>query len=48
MLKISHSVEIIHSFVSQTKQRLFPYTALNDTLLYPKRNMFTARYKLIL
>jgi hypothetical protein len=40
VLKNSRSVDIIHSCVSQTKQRLFPYTALNDTLLYPKRNMF--------
>ena len=31
---------------SQNKQRLFPYTALTDWFLWPKRRVFTARYGL--
>jgi len=31
---------------SQNKQRLFPYTTLTDWFLYPRRNVFTARYGL--
>jgi hypothetical protein len=31
---------------SQNKQRLFPYTALTDWFLYPRRSVFTARYGL--
>jgi hypothetical protein len=31
---------------SQNKQRLFPYTALNDWFVLLKRNVFIARYKL--
>jgi hypothetical protein len=32
---------------SENKQRLFPYTALTDWFLWPRRSVFTARYGLI-
>ena len=31
---------------SENKQRLFPYTALTDWFLLPRRSVFTARYGL--
>jgi len=40
---------IVHSYVlcgSENKQRLFPYTALTDRFLWPRRSVFTARYGL--
>jgi len=39
-----HSVSVLR--VSQNKQRLFPYTALTDRFLQPRRSVFTARYGL--
>jgi len=31
---------------SENKQRLFPYTALTDWFVQPRRSVFTARYGL--
>ena len=42
----AHSVYLCVLCGSQNKQRLFPYTALNDWFVSPRRSVFTARYGL--
>ena len=45
-LRSAHTVCLCVLCGSQNKQRLFPYTALTDWFLQPRRSVFTARYGL--
>jgi len=42
----AHPVNLYDLCGSQNKQLLFPYTALTDWFLQPRRSVFTARYGL--
>jgi len=47
--KLLSSVQTVYFsvlYVSQNKQRLFPYTALTDWFLKPRRSVFAVRYGL--
>jgi hypothetical protein len=46
ILRSAHTVYLCVLYVSQSKQRLFPYTALPDWFLRPRRSAFTVRYGL--
>ena len=46
ILRSAHTVYLCVLCGSESKQRLFPYTALTDWFLYPRRCVFTARYVL--
>jgi len=43
---LPHTVYLCVLCGSQNKERLFPYTALTDWFLKPRRSVFTARYGL--
>jgi len=40
ILRSAHTVYLCVSYVSQNKQRLFPYTALSDWFLQPRRSVY--------
>jgi len=46
VLRSDQTVYLSVMYVSQNKQRLFPYTALTGTFLLPRRSVFIARYGL--
>jgi len=46
ILRSAHTVYLCVLCGSENKQRLFPYTALTDRFLKPRRSVFTARYGL--
>jgi len=46
ILRSAHTVYLCVLYISQNKQRLFPYTALSDWFSQPRRSVFTARYGL--
>ena len=45
-LRSAHTVHLCVLCGSENKQRLFPYKALTDWYLCPRRSVFTARYEL--
>ena len=46
ILRSAHTVYLCVLCGSENKQRLFPYTALTDWFLYPRRREIAARYEL--
>jgi hypothetical protein len=48
IVRSAHTVCLCVLCGSQNKQRLFPYTALTDWFLQPRRSVFTARYEMYL
>jgi hypothetical protein len=46
ILRSAHTVYLCVFCGTENKQRLFPYTALTDWFLLPRRSLFTARYGL--
>ena len=46
LLRSAHTVYLCVLCGSQNKQRIFPYTALNEWFLQPRQSVLTARYRL--
>ena len=46
ILRSAHTVYLCVLYGSENKHRLFPYTALTDCFVEPRRGVFTPRYGL--